>query len=226
MAEYYISYEELEELINDTISSLEENEILHDHKPEILAALTGDFGQSPTNTKEMVALWENQISNPSTLLIKHRYILIESSMIEFLRLTITSGILEALITYVSAGTPLAMSLTLGGTIAFSIWDFFNSVKTLDNWDFCIYKQIIANSSVNDEFSIYDLQKWMPSKGCPDCNMAEDTWDCDFKDKENPRLCTIMNEQRLNLSLKSLYDKGLIVPAKGKASQTYTFKFKH
>ena len=62
MAEYYISYKELEKVIDQYIADSIDNAQLKEHKAEILAALTGDYEQNNwVSAKEMISLWENQI---------------------------------------------------------------------------------------------------------------------------------------------------------------------
>ncbi len=70
MAEYYISYRELEKLFDQYIAETPNNSQLLEHKAEILAALTGDYEQGNWDSaNEMISLWENQIDKPSQLLL-------------------------------------------------------------------------------------------------------------------------------------------------------------
>lgn len=70
MAEYYISYRELEKLFDQYITETLDNSRLLEHKAEILAALTGDYEQGNWDSaNEMISLWENQINKPSQLLL-------------------------------------------------------------------------------------------------------------------------------------------------------------
>lgn len=78
MAEYYISYKELEKLIDQYIADSVDSVQLIEHKAEILAALTGDYEQNNWDSaKEMISLWENQIDKPSQLLLGSRYIRVQ-----------------------------------------------------------------------------------------------------------------------------------------------------
>ena len=95
MAEYYLTYKEFSEYIDGCISSSAgDAKLLESHKAEIMAAFLCEYESNDIERNEsiqdMVELWQNQISQPSELLLGKRYIAIQSGMMEFLKTFITS----------------------------------------------------------------------------------------------------------------------------------------
>lgn len=207
MAEYYISYGDIENIVDQYISETRDNDLLVKHRAAILAALTGDFEQNNLESVgEMVSLWENQIDKPSQLLLGTRYIRVQHIMLCFLKNAFTSGLIDAVIMYASQGNSSGFTISVGSAVAFTLWDLFNSVKNLDDWDFCIYMQVLTHYRVNRDFTMDELLDWFP-KGTPAiCNMHNSTWDCDhFRDD----ICIMVSEKRIGKALQSLCDKGLL-----------------
>ena len=73
-----------------------------------------------------------------------------------------------------------------------------------------------------EFTIEDLKSWFPDVEHPICNMHNNTWDCDYLE-ESTDFCKMIQLQKLEQALKSLYDKGLLMMKK--EEHKYVFKFK-
>ena len=129
MAEYYISYKELEKVIDQYIADSIDNAQLKEHKAEILAALTGDYEQNNWDSaKEMISLWENQIEKPSQLLLGSRYIRVQQIMLDFLKVSCTSGLIDALILHISQGSFAGFTVSVGSGIAVALWELFTAVK--------------------------------------------------------------------------------------------------
>lgn len=222
MAEYYISYRELEKLFDQYIAETPNNSQLVEHKAEILAALTGDYEQGNWDSaNEMISLWENQINKPSQLLLGSRYIRVQQIMLDFLKVSCTSGLIDALIVYISQGSFTGFTVSVGSGIAVALWELFTTVKKLDDWDFCVYMQAATHFREHSEFTIDELKSWLPSAGQPICNMYNSTWDCDYL--ESTGNCNLVQTQRIEQALKSLYDKGLLMQKK--KNHKYVFKFK-
>lgn len=222
MAEYYISYKELEKLFDQYIAETPNNSLLLGHKAEILAALTGDYEQGNWDSaNEMISLWENQINKPSQLLLGSRYIRVQQIMLDFLKVSCTSGLIDALILYISQGSFTGFTVSVGSGIAIALWELFTTVKKLDDWDFCVYMQATTHFREYSEFTIDELKSWLPSAERPICNMHNSTWDCDYLDVTGN--CNLNQIDKIEKALKSLYDKGLLMPEK--ENHKYIFKFK-
>ena len=224
MSEYYISYGDLERVIDKSIEETSENNRLTEHKAEIMAALTSNFKQSsPENINENISLWENQIKSPSQLLMGTRYVRISQILLEFLKVSFTSGIMDALIKFFAEGDVSGFStpLSISSSIAFGIWDLFNSVKKLDDWDFCVYMQAVTHFREYKEFTYEELVSWFPDDDHKKCNMHTTTWECDFLDNDD--MCSILQKDKVESSLNSLYDKGLL--AFNKSNNKFIYKFK-
>lgn len=223
MAEYYISYKELENLLDQYIAEVVDDARLIEHKAEILSALTGDYEQGNCDSaKEMVSLWENQINAPSQLLLGSRYIQVQQIMLDFLKVACTSGLIDALIVYISQGDFTGFTVSVGSGITVALWELFTTVKKLDDWDFCVYMQAVTHFRQYNEFTIEDLKSWFPDEEHPVCNMHNNTWDCDYLE-EMTDTCKMMQKQELEKALKSLYDKELLTTKK--EDHKYVFKFK-
>ena len=222
MAEYYISYEELEKLIDQYIEDSVDNVQLTEHKAEILAALTGDYEQNNWDfAKEMISLWENQINEPSQLLLSSRYIRVQQSMLDFLKVFCVSGLIDALIIYISQGSFAGFTVSVGSGITVALWELFAAVKKLDDWDFCIYMQATTHFREHSEFTMEELKSWLPNEENPVCNMHNNKWECDYLEENDS--CDIICEDRIKQALKSLYDKGLL--GLRKENHKYFYKFK-
>lgn len=221
MAEYYISYGDMEDLVDQYISEAENNDLLVKHRAAILAALTGDFEQNNLESAgEMVTLWENQIDKPSQLLLDTRYIRVQNIMLCFLKNALTSGLIDAAIIYATQGSVAGFTISVGSTIAFTLWELFNSVKKLDDWDFCIYMQALTHYRKNKEFMMDELLDWFPKGDPAICNMHNSTWDCDHLRDDDT--CIMVSEKRIGDALQSLCDKGLL--KRKTEGGKYTFKF--
>ncbi len=223
MAEYYISYKELENLLDQYIAEVADSAQLVEHKAEILSALTGDYEQGNWDSaKEMISLWENQINTPSQLLLGSRYIRVQQVMLDFLKIACVSGLLDAVIMYISQGNFTGFTISVGSNIAVALWELFTNVKKLEDWDFCVYMQATAHFREYNEFTLEDLKSWFSDVGNPICNMHNNTWECDYLE-ENTDICKMIQEQAFEKALKSLYDKGLLMTRK--ENHKYVFKFK-
>lgn len=98
MAEYKMTYEELEQLVDDSIANTRGNrEYLVEYKIEILAALTGSFSDEISSNKkeleQLFDLWANWQNEKSQLLLGTRYIRIHDGMVQFIIAFITGGFL-------------------------------------------------------------------------------------------------------------------------------------
>ena len=222
MAEYYISYKEMCDIVEEYISTAEQHNLLEQYKNEILAALTGDFGKGDLNSvQEMISLWENQEKKPSQLLLGTRYIRVQQSMMDFLGVLLTSGAADALIEYIAQGSFAGFTVSAGTSVAIALWKLFNNVKTLDDWDFCVYMQATTHFKAHKDFTLEDLRGWMPSSEHPICNMHNSKWDCDYWIEEGDT-CIIQENQKLTDAVNSLCDKGLL--SRRKDGDKYIFKF--
>lgn len=222
MAEYYISYNDICNLVEDCIATSEKHDLLEIYKAQIMAAITGDFGHSDLDSvREMISLWENQDKRPSQLLLGNRYIRVQQSMIEFLRAIITSGIVDALIVFVTQENPAGFTISVGMSVAIALWELINSVKTLDDWDFCVYMQAVTHFKTHKDFTYEELRSWMPTAEWPVCNMHNSIWNCSYWNEDDS--CKILEDQKLCEAVESLCEKGLL--SKRKEDQKYIFKFK-
>lgn len=220
MAEYYISYKDLEGVIDDFIRSTD-NTILMEHKAEILSALTGDFDLNDMdNVNKTVAFWQSEIAKPSQLLLGNRYIRIQQVLLEFLKLALTSGLIDAVIIWVSEGNWSGFTLSVGSNIAFTLWSLFTSVKKLDDWDFCVYMQAVSHFREHKDFCFDDMLDWFPSEPNITCNMHNTIWNCEYLDHDT---CTIIAKNKLIYALNSLCEKGLLSCRKENNENIYCFK---
>lgn len=182
MAEYYLTYKEFSEYIDECISSgAGDVNLLEDHKSEIMAAFLCEYESNSIERDEaiqdMVDLWQNQISQPSELLLGKRYIAIQSGIMGFLKTFITSGIIEGIIESIQARTPMKIGITTSVTIAIAIYEVFSKVQKLDDWDFCVFLQARTHFCENEEFSKSELLAWFSNDTNLTCNMHNSIWKC-------------------------------------------------
>lgn len=221
MAEYNMTYEEVSEFIEECIQKSENITELDKHRAEILAALTVSEDDVQTSVKETIELWENQIGTPSELLLGTRYIRIKDSMIAFIQIAFTSGLVDAFIA--NPVDPIKNMALTGAAISgvvFSLISLFTSASHLNDDDFCIYLQAVTHFRAHKEFTLDDLMGWFPQANDNVCNMHNSKWDCEYLDENG--LCTIMSENKINDALKSLCEKKLLKKSKINGVYTYTF----
>lgn len=184
MAEYYLTYKEFSEYIDECISSsIGDKKILEEHKSEIMAAFLSENESNSLERNEsiqnMVELWQNQFSNPSELLLGKRYVTIQSGMMEFLKTFITSGIIEEIIIPIQTQTPMEIGITTSIAIALAIYEVFSKTQKLDDWDFCVFLQARTHFCQNEEFSKRELLEWFPNGSNLTCNMHNSIWRCSY-----------------------------------------------
>lgn len=219
MAEYYISYNDMFQFIEDNLKENDEN--VNKYKAEILTALTGDFeAKKFDDISEMVSLWDNQIIQPSELLLGTRYIRVSDVAMFFIEVALNSGLFEALIAF-CLEQPIDFEMTGVFDIVLSIQKLISSVCTLDDMDFCIYMQAVTHFRKHKEFDINDLKDWFPQTSNR-CNMHTSKWNCTYYNNEDDT-CSIMSSDNLNKALESLEKKGIL--RKEYNGEKYTFQFK-
>lgn len=200
MAEYNMTYDELKGFVENCIDNPESH--LTDYKAAILAAVTTNVNNSnPGETGEMLSLWENQIGRPSELLLGTHYIRIKDSMLAFIEVACSSGLVDALI----APNPVS-GITVAYGVAHSLVKLFASVSKLNDLDFCIYMQAVCHFKAHKLFSKDDLLDWFPHGENLTCNMHNSKWDCEFFDNDK---CSILADGGIDKALVSLIEKGLL-----------------
>ena len=143
MAEYNMSYEEVKEFIDDLMQQPEVSDRTRQYRAEILAALTAkdDVDNNDTAVKESVELWKNQIGTPSELLLGTRYIIVKDCLLDFIRMAMTSGVLDALfLEKLNTEAPMSgVSIAVVSSVVFGLVDLFGKVSKLEDYDFCVKK---------------------------------------------------------------------------------------
>lgn len=221
VAEYHMTYKEIASIIDEAIGTVEKQQILRAYQPAIMAAITGDYEQDNLKeVPEVIALWENLIAEPSQLLLGTRYIRIQGTMIEVIKLALTSGFVDAMIKLMSEG-PVGYSVSLGATVAITLYELFGKASKLEDDDFCIYLQATTHYHQHKAFTEDDLKDWFPHGGNTVCNMHNSTWRCDYLRDDDS--CGI-DRQKIQDAVKSLMAKGILEREKGDDNK-YTFCFK-
>lgn len=221
MAEYYISYEEMNEFVDDILKNIPDESLLHEYKAELLAAITGYYGgENKSTSSEMIALWQNSITEKSELLIRNRYIRVQKFMLEFLTLVCTSGIIDAIISSVLVGSITGFNISIGSSITIFIWEFLSSVKKLEDWDFCIYLQAVKHYKKHKSFTKTELCEWLPNNSF--CNIEKkDIWNCKYLQENG--LCDMHINGKVDVALNSLIEKGLLRKTYDGDEYSFTFE---
>lgn len=223
MAEYNITYEEIQEFVDEYINKSQDSENLKLHRSEILAAITArDESDREDNTsmKETIELWENQVGSPSELLLGTRYIVIKDSVIKFIKMALTSGLIDAIVKNPqNSMTGLTVGSVFG--IVFSLIDIFKSVSELEDFDFCVYMQAVTHFREHREFTVNDMKQWFPHGSNINCNMHNSKWDCEHL--LNDDTCNMLQRDYLKEALDSLCRKNLLTFKRKDAEWTYAFK---
>ena len=210
MAEYNMSYEEVKEFIDDLMQQPEVSDRTRQYRAEILAALTAkdDVDNNDTAVKESVELWKNQIGTPSELLLGTRYIIVKDCLLDFIRMAMTSGVLDALfLEKLNTEAPMSgVSIAVVSSVVFGLVDLFGKVSKLEDYDFCVYFQAAWHFRRNG-FTLEDMLEWFPHGEKDGCNMCNSLWRCEHI-LEND-ICGMLQESRLLEALRSLEKKGIL-----------------
>lgn len=221
MAEYHITYEEIAKIVDGAILNAEKQDNLRLYQPAIMAAITGDFEQdNRKEIPEMITLWENMIGDQSQLLLGTRYIRIQGTMIELIKLSLTSGFVDAVISY-TLGNPIGLGVSTIFAVVFALYDIWGKASKLEDDDFCVYMQAVSHFHEFTEFTEDDMLGWFPHGERSICNMHNSTWRCDYLGEND--ICTI-DKEKIRNALRSLKSKNILDKEKGDDGK-YMFCFK-
>lgn len=224
MAEYYIAYNELADILDGYIQKIDredEKARLLTHKAEILSAITFDFdNNNPDAINGMVTLWQNQLAMPSQLVLGTHYICVQSAMLNLLATMCSSGLLDAVITMAKGTSPGILVSVVSGVVL-AVWQLINSVKKLDDSDFCIYMQALTHAHVHDEFTKESLIGWFPGTGSSTCNIEHrDQWNCNYY--RDSGACDMVSGAHIDEALESLCNKCILVKRRDNGQYKYKF----
>ena len=221
MLEYYLSYEDLYEILNGNIDERDVN--IKNHKAEILTALTINIDEKNNrNMAETIALWDSQLQGSTELLLKTRYIRMSEIALDFLKVMLMSGFADFIVaSIVGGGIELGMlSISLSTNVVCGIHELMKKVCQLDNWDFCVYRQAVSHFRTHQQFSKSELEGWFEdNKG--KCNMHNSTWNCEHLNDNDS--CVMLMDKRLENALESLEKKGALKKVKKDGETIFTFK---
>ena len=227
MSEYNMSYEELKDFIDKLMHQSDSSSHLEKYQAAILAALTAKDDVTVNNevaVKEAVELWENQLGTPSALLLGTRYIVIKDSLLQFLQIAVTSGALEAMLQFIlnPENSQTVMSLSEGVNVVQGLISIFKNASKLENHDFCVYLQVIANSCRYKNFTLENMQEWFPHGDNNQCNMNPKKWTCDYLLEDGS--CNMIKGNNIEAALASLVRKNVLQCQNKEPQKVYTFKW--
>lgn len=227
MAEYSMTYADAKSFVSDCINNSPTPENLEPHKVEILAALTmrtADIGDNISGElRESLELWENQVGNPSKLLLGTRYFSVKSSVIKLVESMITSGLMDLVISNIQAKVPnpmYGMTIGVGSAVVLGLADIFKSASELQDHDFCVYMQAVTHFHEHKRFQKSDLLEWFPHGEKKECNMHNSKWECEYYMDDDS--CSMLKLDNLDKALKSLEEKKLIKPEHENRQYYYSF----
>lgn len=197
-AEYYMSYEQLNEMFTQLRSSIEEEykgekEFLDKNLSIILAALTSrEDTRQKRAYKENYELWENIISNPSQGALDHIKVTLQGKVLGTVYLMCSVGFFYEMGQVFSAPitpeTAIPLAVSAAGTVG-ALVAFLQVVNTLEDDDFCIYMQALTHFRKHKKFSVDEMLEWFPHGDNRVCNMHNSDWQCDYWDRETD-LCNM------------------------------------
>lgn len=221
MAEFYMTYDEIFSFIDQIIRDNSELQSLQEYQPEIMASVMRSYDIS--NHKEAtdsVDFWKNMISNPTQLRVGTYYIRVQGAMLEFIKIALCSGLVDAIISSSIQATTLQLTVATTSQIVVALSSLFGCVSKLEDDDFCVFMQAVTHFREHKPFTEEELINWFPKSEKPVCNMHNSTWRCDFiLDKDT---CG-MTPSQIKEALKSLQGKGILKSKKNKDG-VYEFYF--
>ena len=220
MAEYNMTYEDLNDFLEECIRKSDNSEVLRGHRAEILAAITVKNEEDcAASVREELELWENQIGRPSELLLGTRYIRIKDSMITFIEAALTSGFADAVIA--NPENPMkGMSVGIVSGVVIALIEIFSSASRLEDYDFCVYMQAVTHFRTHREFTLEELTEWFPHGDKAVCNMHNSKWDCEFAGAGD--ICSIAAHGRIEEAVRSLCDKKILDKRRENRTDIYFF----
>lgn len=226
MAEYQISYEDLEKIVDKSIANTNGNQReLEKHRIDILVALTGIFSEEISSNKkeleELTNLWTNRYEEKSQLLFGTKYIRIHDGMVDFLEAFITGGFFDSLLVAI-AETPRVATLTVGAvsSVVIAIVNIFVKAVELDDFDFCLCLRAMENYHIKKEFTDDDILEWFSNNRNNECSLHDDRWKCTHYE-ENDK-CSIL-DGKISEVVSSLMDKDILDYKHEGKTKYYTLK---
>ena len=220
MAEYSITYQQMQELVTKYIEQRPEHNELISYRSVIMTAITAHEEYSEESNKkicESLELWNNQIERSSNLLIGTRYFVIKDSVLTFIGEALCSGLITSLLS--GSTDPLrTLVISTGPSLVSKLIELLLSVKELDNFDFCIYLQAVTHFHLNKEFCMDDVCDWFSCK----CNMHNHKWDCEHYFNEQDSCC-MLNQDNCKKALESLCNKKILSSLRKDGVYYYRFR---
>ena len=227
MAEYSMTYADAKNFVSDCIHNSPNPGKLEQYKAEILAALTmratDIYDDMSGELRESLELWENQLGNPSELLLGTRYFSVKSSVLKLIQLVLTSGLMDAIIVAIQSKTSNPMygiTISASSTLVLGLIEIFESASELQDRDFCVYMQVIKHYRKHKKFQKQDLLEWFPHEGEKKCNIYASKWECEYCEKNGG--CSILESAHLDCALRSLEKKKILKKESTNGRDYYSF----
>jgi len=224
LAEYEMSMKDLEEVLDEIISRMEDSSLVVQHKAELLAAIDFSYQDNPYNNfkeqEQLLQLWSNIDGPESQLVMGQKYISVHDSMLAFLEAFLTGGLADYVIEHGFCSQPTLENLTVATVsgVVFAIVNIFHNASSLEDDDFCVYLQCVSNFREYKEFTLGDLIEWVPFGKT--CNMHNEKWECDYLEQDDK--CS-MSKERIEKALSNLMSKNIL--DKRHEDKTDYFKFR-
>ena len=221
MANYYMNYIELTDLLEEYIALSEHPDFYEAHKAELLSALTGDFReQEPETPRELMELWDNQLREPSQLLLGNKYISVKAAFLEFLKVAFQTGFLEEMIRFFVEQGEAEFPFRQGSVTVFRMYLWFQSIADLTDGEICVYLQAMTHYREYRGFTLEQLKAWMPEAEHPRCNMHRENCDCDHRSEGD--LCDLWQGEALERTVEALSKKGILIKNVDGLEEAYCF----
>jgi hypothetical protein len=223
MAEYQITSEELLEFINKSIESIPEEDDrdkMREYRTEIMCVLTGDFSDgSEKEIQSQLMLWSNRLSNPTQFIMRNRVIRLKDCILAVVGLAIETGALEVIANRNSFDVTTGVAIAAGA--AWSIYNWLQSVSSLDARDCCVYLQLLKHSVSKDSaFSEAEVSDWYAGSG-DKCMIEKRDWNCYYFEVDG--CCSFIKRDGISDSLFSLTEKKLLKCENSSQTKMYSLR---
>ncbi len=224
MAELQITLEDLENYIDNCLSSCHLKYDKKFYKISIMSALTMDDSSNAItqqeHAKNAADLWYNKIETNSKLLCGKKYIKIKDTILAFIRATLISGFIDGIILSSINPTNIAIPIVAAtSNAALEIHKVIKDSYCLEDNNFCVYFQAVAHHKKHKKFTVEDVKSWFPNDINCKCNITQEKWDCEFISAGK---CEYLSKADILNTLEALCDKKILNKTVKKDKVFYQF----
>lgn len=205
MAFFEVSKQYIEQFVD---SQIEKNEEFKEYRNELIDILINNEPETDGDADKEDE-WPYEKKEPTQLYVRDsRYhIRIKDLVVDFFENIFSGFLLEPMLAWfgIVSGTGVAVVGITSSFLFFLKRIVKEYIVKLDSNEFCLYLQVITHLKEHDEFSLEDIESWLPEPMGSACNMPTEKWSCP---KRIQGICQLDKSQVENV-LQKMVSKNII-----------------